>query len=188
MKKALVALLVAAMTILGMSGVATAQDEEETVVGTVESDPPAVPAAGEYTVTATGAGFIPDSTILLGSCQSPADTLTPGVSSVEEITAAAGAIDPLANCDLANALTITVDGDGAFEEEVTAEIGDNFFLTAGTITGAPQAGAVWIPIVDPAAAQLAVTGVESSHLALMGVALVLFGAVAVQAGRRRATI
>ncbi len=187
MKKMLAALLAVALMMLGLTGTASAQDEEP-VIGTVESDPPAVPAAGEYTVTATGAGFIPESTILLGSCISPADTLVPGVSTVEEITAAAGAIDALADCDLTTALTIETDADGAFEAEVTAEIGDNFFLSAGTITGAPQAGAVWIPIVDPAAAQLAVTGVESSHLALLGTALVLFGALAVQVSRRRATI
>ena len=184
MKKMLSALAIVAMLVLSVGGTAAAQDEEETVFGLVTSDPVTVPAAGEHTVTASGVDFIPDSTILLGSCVSPADTLVPGVSTEEEITAAAGAIDPFADCDIANALTVQTDGDGAFSAEVTATIGDNFFLTAGTITGPPQAGATWIPVVDPAAAQLAVTGAESGVLAGAGVAMIALGAVAVHRSRR----
>ncbi len=169
-----------------MASAAGAQDE--TVVGTVTSDPATVPAAGEYTVTATGAGFVPESLLLLGSCVSPADTLTAGVSTPEEIGAAAGEISPLEHCDIANALQVTTDADGGFTQEVTATIGDNFFLTAGTLPGAgdPQAGAVWVPIVDAAAAgQLAVTGVESGELAGAGIALVVAGAGALHLARRR---
>ena len=172
------------MLVVAFGSAAGAQDA---VIGSVESDPATVPEAGEATVTATGAGFLPDSVLLLGSCTSPADELVPGVSTVEEITAAAGAIDPLANCDLAGALQVTTDADGAFSSEVPADIGANFFLTAGTLDGA-QSGATWIPIVDPdAAAALAVTGTESSTLALIGAALLAVGMVAV-AGARRSEI
>lgn len=184
MKKILSAIAAAALLLVTFATAAGAQDA---VVGTVTSDPATVAEAGEHTVTASGSGFVPDSVLLLGSCTSPADELVPGVSSTEEITEAAGAIDPLANCDLANALQVTTDGDGNFTEDVTAEIGPNFFLTAGTLDQS-QAGAVWIPIVDPeAAAALAVTGAESSTLALVGAALLAVGMVAV-AGARRSEI
>lgn len=180
MKKALSALAAALLLVVSFAGVAGAQD---TVVGTVVSDPATVAEAGEHTVTATGSGYLPDSALLLGSCTSPADELVPGVSSVEEITAAAGEISPIVHCDLATALSIMTDSDGNFSEEVTANIGPNFFLTAGALDQS-QAGAVWIPIVDPDAAALAVTGTESMTFALMGAALLALGFVAVAGARR----
>lgn len=184
MKKFLSAIAVAGLVLVSFAGAAGAQDDE-TTVGTVTADPATVPAAGEHTFTASGEGFIPDSTILLGSCTSPSDTLVPGVSTDEEIVASGGEIDPLADCDLANALTIEVDADGNFTAEVTATVGDNFWVTAGTITGPAQAGGTWIPIVDAAAAgQLAVTGVDSGVLAGAGVAMIALGAVAVRHARR----
>lgn len=182
MKKILSALAAALLLTVTFASAAGAQDP---VIGTVVSDPATVPEAGEHTVNASGSGFLPDSVLLLGSCTSPADELTPGVSTVEEITAAAGAISPLENCDIANALQVTTDADGNFSQEVTAEIGANFFLTAGTLDQA-QSGATWIPIVDPeAAAALAVTGAESSNLALVGVALLALGSFALVGARRR---
>jgi len=193
MKKILASLAAALLLVLSLATAVGAQ--EDPVVGTVTSDPPTVPTAGEHTLTATGTGFVPDSTLLLGSCTSPADTLVAGVSTPDDITAAAVAISPLEHCDVANALQVTTDSDGSFEQEVTATIGDNFFLTAGTLPGQPdpQQGAVWVPIVaDEAAtgaaadeADLAVTGVESGMLAGVGVALLLIGASAVELGRRR---
>jgi len=182
MRKILSVLAVALLTLLATTGTVAAQDEP--VVGTVTSDPATVPEAGEQTVTASGEGFIPESTILLGSCTSPADTLVPGTSSEEDVLAAAVAIDPFADCDIAGALTIETDADGAFTAEVTAEIGPNFFLTAGTISGPPQQGAIWVPIVPEGAAQLAVTGVDSGVLAGAGVALIAMGAVAVRRSRQ----
>ncbi len=182
MKKILTALATAALLTVTFTSVAGAQDP---VIGTVVSDPATVPEAGEHTVTASGSGFLPDSVLLLGSCTSPADELTPGVSTTEEITAAAGSINPLENCDLTGALQVTTDADGNFTQEVTADIGANFFLTAGTLDQA-QSGATWVPIVDPdAAAALAVTGVESSNLALIGTALLALGTVALLGARRR---
>lgn len=184
MKKILSALAAVTLLLVTFASAAGAQDP---VIGSVESDPATVPEAGEHTVTASGSGFLPDSVLLLGSCTSPADELVPGVSSVEDATAAAGAISPLENCDIANALQVTTDADGNFSQEVTAEIGPNFFLTAGTLDQA-QSGATWIPIVDPeAAAALAVTGADSSTLALLGAALLAVGMVAV-AGARRSEI
>lgn len=183
MKKILSALAAVTLLLVTFASAAGAQDP---VIGTVESDPATVAEAGEHTVTATGSGYLPDSTLLLGSCTSPADELVPGVSTLEDIGAAAGAIG-IANCDVAGALQVTTDGDGNFSQEVTAEIGANFFLTAATLDQS-QTGAVWIPIVDPeAAAALAVTGTESSTLALIGAALLAVGMVAV-AGSRRSEI
>lgn len=180
MKKVLTALAAAMLLVVSFAGMAGAQD---TVVGTVVSDPATVPEAGEHTVTATGSGYLPDSDLLLGSCTSPADELVPGVSTPEEIGAAAGEISPIVHCDLATALSITTDSDGNFSQEVTANIGPNFFLTAGALDQS-QAGAVWVPIVDPDAAALAVTGAESSTFALIGAAMLVMGFFAVAGARR----
>ncbi len=178
--KKLLTMLAAIVMVAAFAAPAGAQD---TVTGTVEADPATVPAAGEHTLTANGSGFIPDTTILLGACTSPADTLVPGVSSVDEITEAALAIDALVDCDLATALNIEVDGDGNFSAEWTGEVGDNFFFSGGALDGS-QAGAVWVPIVDPAAAELAVTGAESWMIALFGVALLAVGALSLRGARR----
>lgn len=146
MRKALFALVAMVLASLSLAGTASAQDA---VIGTVTGDPAQVPAPGEYTMTATGADFIPDTQILLVACISPADTLVPGVSTLEEITAAATAIDALADCDIAAAQNVDVDSNGAWTAELTAEVGDNFFLSAGALDGS-QAGATWIPIVGEA--------------------------------------
>lgn len=181
MKKILTGLATTVLLVMTMATTANAQD---THIGTVESDPASVPEAGEYTLSAIGSDFLPDTDILLVACTSPADELVPGVSTVEEITAAGFAISPLENCDIANAATVSVDSDGAFSAELTVTVGPNFFFSAGTIDGT-QAGAAYVPIVDPAAAaQLAVTGVDSGMLAGAGAALVLMGAVAVRASRK----
>lgn len=208
MRKFLAAFVAVFVASFGFVGAAGAQQ-----IGTVESDPATVPEAGEYTLNASGSDYLPDTDILLGSCTSPADTLVPGVSTPEEITAAAGAIDPLADCDLASAQTVSVDADGNWSAEVTAEIGDNFFLTGGALDGSQQ-GATWIPIVDPAAADaaeeepaeeeaaeeepaeeeaaeeepadeaLADTGVETGLLAVVGFAVAAGGAMVVREARR----
>lgn len=181
MKKIVSAFAALLLAVLAFAPAAGAQD---THIGTVESDPASVPEAGEYTLTATGSDFLPDTDILLVACTSPADELVPGVSTIEEITAAGFAISPIADCDIANAAQVSVDSDGAFSEELTVTVGPNFFFSAGTIDGT-QAGAAYVPIVDPAvAAQLAVTGVDSGLLAGAGAALVLMGAVAVRASRK----
>lgn len=176
MKKTLAISATVLLAVLAFAVPAGAQDP---VVGDVTSDPATVAEAGEATVTASGSGFLPDSILLLGSCVSPADELVPGVSSTDEIIAAAGAIT-IDDCDLAGALQVTTDADGNFSQEVTADIGPNFFLTAGTLD-ASQTGAVWIPVVDPA---LAVTGVDSGVVAIVGLALLIAGAVAFAASRR----
>ena len=201
MRKALAAMVAIVLASLSMAGTAQAQDA---VIGTVTSDPATVPAAGEYTMTATGADFIPDTSVLLVACVSPADTLVPGVSELEEITAAATAINALADCDIANAQNVETDGAGGWTAELTAEVGDNFFLSAGALDGS-QAGATWIAIVpeaaaddaaddeadaeedagdDEAAADLADTGVETGLLAVVGTAVLGAGVLAVREGRR----
>ncbi len=181
MKKILAALATSALLVVTFATAAAAQDP---VIGTVVSDPATVPEAGEHTVIATGSGYLPDSVLLLGSCTSPADELIPGVSTLEEIGAAAVAISPTEHCDLATALQVTTDSDGGFTQEVTADIGANFFLSAGALDGS-QAGATYVPIVDPAL--LAVTGVESTTILLIGATLLMLGMVAV-AGSRRSEI
>jgi len=148
MRKLFVALVALVLASLSLAGTAQAQDA---VIGTVTAEPASVPEAGEYTMTATGSDFIPDTAILLVKCISPADTLVPGASDLEEITAAAQAISPLADCDIAAAQNVEVDGDGGWTAELTADVGDNFFLSAGALDGS-QAGATWVPIVGAAAA------------------------------------
>lgn len=183
MRKALVVLVALVAASFGFSGVASAQD---TVIGTVTADPAAVPAAGEYDLTATGSGFIPDTSILLGKCTSPAPTLVPGVSTLEEITAAAGAISTLVDCDVASAQNVEVDGEGNWSASVTAEVGDNFFLSAGALDGS-QAGATWVPIVDAGAAggeELPNTGVDTGLLAVIGGAVLGAGALMTREARR----
>ncbi|MEM7094225.1 MAG: hypothetical protein AAF567_14580 [Actinomycetota bacterium] len=181
MRKFIAILAAALMASLAFAGTAAAQEAH---IGMLESDPPIVPEAGEYTLTATGTDWLPDTSILLVSCISPADTLTFGESSVEEITEAALAIDPLTHCDLATAVPIDVDGDGNFSAELTAEVGDNFFFSAGALDGS-QAGATWIPIGDPAAAAgLADTGVETGLLAVIGTAVLGAGVLVVREARR----
>lgn len=204
MRKALIAMVAMVLASLSLVGTAQAQDA---VIGTVTSDPAQVPAPGEYTMMATGADFIPDTQILLVACVSPADTLEPGVSDLEEITAAATAIDALADCDIGAAQNVDVDSDGAWSAELTAEVGDNFFLSAGALDGS-QAGATWIPIVgeatdaadDEAEAEegdeeeateeeateepLAETGVETGVLAVIGASVLGAGALALRESRR----
>ncbi len=199
MRKALVAMVAIMLASLSLAGTAQAQ---EVVIGTVVSDPATVPEAGEYTMTATGSDFIPDTSVLLVSCVSPADTLVPGTSDLAEITAAAVEIDALADCDIANAQNVEVDGDGGWSAELTAEVGDNFFLSAGALDGS-QAGATWIAIVPAAAAadagddeaadddaaeseedELAETGVETGLLAVVGTAILGAGVLIAREGRR----
>lgn len=199
MRKALVAMVAIMLASLSLAGTAQAQD---VVIGTVVSDPATVPEAGEYTMTATGSAFIPDTSVLLVACVSPADTLVPGTSDLAEITAAAGEINALADCDIANAQNVEVDGDGGWSAELTAEVGDNFFLSAGALDGS-QAGATWIAIVPAAAAddagddeaadddaaeseeeELAETGVETGLLAVVGTAILGAGVLIAREGRR----
>lgn len=196
MRKLLTALLAVLVASLSFMGAAGAQDAH---IGTVESDPASVPEAGEYTLTANGSDWLPDTSILLTACVSPADTLVPGVSTLDEIVAAAGEISPLEHCDLATAAPIDVDSDGNFSAELTATVGDNFFFSAGALDGS-QAGATWIPIVDPAAAaaaaddaaeeepaeeeDLAETGVETGLLAVVGTAVLGAGVMVAREARR----
>ena len=192
MRKFVIALAAVFVASLGLVGAAGAQDAH---IGTIEADPATVPEAGEYTLTANGSGWLPDTSILLTSCISPADTLVPGVSDLDTIVAAAGQIDALTHCDLATAVPIDVDGDGNFTAELTAEVGDNFFFSAGALDGS-QAGATWIPIVDPAAAAaaaddageeddaLAETGVETGLLAIIGTAVLGAGVMVAREARR----
>jgi LPXTG-motif cell wall-anchored protein len=181
MRKALVVMVAILLASLSLAGTAQAQDA---VIGTVTSDPAAVPEAGEYTMTATGSAFIPDTAILLVSCVSPADTLVPGTSDLAEITAAALAISALADCDFAKAQNVEVDGDGAWSAELTATVGDNFFLSAGALDGS-QAGATWIPIVPSGAgSELAKTGIETGLLAVVGTAILGAGVLLTREGRR----
>lgn len=202
MRKALVAILAIVVASLSLIGTASAQDA---VVGTVESDPATVPEAGEYTLTANGSDFIPDTAILVLKCVSPADVLVPGVDDLESITAAALEIDPLADCDIGAAQNVDVDGDGNWTTELTAEVGDNFFLSAGALDGS-QAGATWVAVVPEAAEEepaeedaeeeeaddedaaddtaLADTGVETGLLAVVGTAVLGAGVLLVREGRR----
>ncbi|MGI9623908.1 MAG: hypothetical protein ACR2PK_13820 [Acidimicrobiales bacterium] len=143
MKRLLTLALTAAMMVLVFASPANAQDDP--VIGTVTSDPASVPEAGEYTLVATGEGFIPDSMILLGACVAPGDVLVPGVSTPEEVSEAGFSIDPLADCDLDTTQSVTVDADGNFTAEWTGEVADNFFFSAGALDGS-QAGAAWIPV------------------------------------------
>lgn len=202
MRKALAALLAIVLASLSLAGTASAQDA---VVGTIVSDPQTVPEAGEYTLTATGSEFIPNTAVLLVKCVSPAPTLVPGQSDLEEITAAALEIDALADCDIGAAQNVEVDSDGGWTAELTAEVGDNFFLSAGALDGS-QAGATWVAVVpegagDPADveaadeeaaaddeeaddAELADTGVETGLLAVIGTAVLGAGVLLAREGRR----
>ena len=178
MRKALMAMVAIVLASLSMAGTAQAQDR---VVGTVASDPAMVPAAGEYTMTATGADFIPDTSVLLVACVSPAATLVPGVSDLAEIVAAGVAITPLTDCNLAGAQNVEVDGNGGWTAVLTAEVGDNFFLSAGDLDGS-QAGATWIPIVPSSG--LPNTGAETGLLAIVGTAVLGAGVLVAGVGRR----
>lgn len=158
MRKALIAAVAIVLASMGLAGTASAQDA---VIGTVTADPAQVPAPGEYTFSATGADFIPETQILLVACVSPAETLVPGESDLEAITAAATAIDALADCDIGNAQNVDVDADGAWAAELTATVGDNFFLSAGALDGS-QAGATWIAIVPEDSADAAAEDEEAA--------------------------
>lgn len=183
MRKLMVALLAIMLASLAMAGTASAQDA---VRGTVTADPASVAAAGEQTFTATGADFIPNTSILLVKCTSPGDALVPGVSTLEEITAEGESINALADCDLGGAQNVDVDGDGNWTAELTADVGDNFWLSAGALDGS-QAGATWVPIVSPALiseGDLADTGVETGLMAVIGAAVLAAGVMVAREGRR----
>jgi len=187
MKKILAALATSALLVVTFASAAGAQD---TVVGTIVPDPATVPEAGEYTITVNGSGFIPDTPIVVGTCTGAGDVLVAGVASDEDIAAMltetmAGLAD---NCDLATLASVDVDGDGNFLQDFTATVGDNFVIAGGALD-LSQAGGTWIPIVDPAAAEaaaeLAVTGVQSTTILLVGATLLVLGMVAVAGTRRR---
>jgi hypothetical protein len=192
MKKILAALATSALLVITFASAAGAQD---TVVGSVVSDPATVPEAGEYTMTISGSGFIPDTTVVVGPCTGAGDVLVAGVSTDDEISAMltetlTGFTD---NCDLTTIASVDIDADGNFTQEFTATVGDNFVIGAGALD-LSQGGGTWIPIVDPAAAaaaaettELAVTGVQSTTILLMGATLLVLGMVAV-AGARRSEI
>ena len=173
--------ILASLSILFALGLVLVAPAGAQTVGTIATDPPLVPAAGEYEITANGSGYIGGTDILVGSCTAPGDALVFGVSTVEEITATLQGIDPLADCDLAGAQTVTVSDDGTWSLTGTFTVGDNFSFTAGTLDQS-QAGATWVPIGDPAL--LAVTGVDSWAIALIGMGLMAVGAVALYGSRR----
>ena len=185
MKKLLAVLAATLIATLAFAVPAGAQDA---VRGTMVADPPTVPEAGEYEFTITGTEFIPETDILLTSCTAPGDALVPGVSTDEEIVSTGEGIaaDILGNCDIPNAINVTTDAEGGFTATLTATVGDNTFINAGTLD-ASQTGGTWVPVVDAeAAAALAVTGVDSADIALIGVMFLLVGALAVVASRRLA--
>lgn len=188
MRKLFLALMVLVLAGVGLAGTASAQDAQ---LGTVTADPQTVPAPGEYTFAATGAGFIPDTDILVLKCTAPGDALVPGAS-VEEITATALMIDPLADCDVGAAQNVAVDSDGNWTASLTAEVGDNFFLSAGDLAGT-QAGVTWVPIIpepeaiseEPAAdEELPNTGVETTLMGVIGVAVLGAGVLVAREARR----
>lgn len=178
MRKILLTVAVLIVAGLGLAGPASAQD---THIGAVTAEPASVPEAGEHEFTVNGSDFLPDTSIIVGMCVSPADTLVPGTSSVEEITAAANEIDALTHCDIANAVPVDVDGDGNWSVTLNADVGDNFFVSAGALDGS-QAGATWIPIV-PAGA-LPETGAETGLIAIVGASALAGGALVLREARR----
>lgn len=173
--------LLATLSILFAIGLMLAAPAGAQTVGTVETDPPLVPAAGEYEITANGSGYIGGTDVLVGSCTAPGDALVFGVSTLEEISATLGSIDPLADCDLAGAQTVTVADDGTWSLTGTFTVGDNFSFTAGTLDQS-QVGATWVPIGDPAL--LAVTGADTWALMLVAVGMLALGAGALYGSRR----
>lgn len=193
MRKVLIAVVAIVVASLSLTTAAEAQDD--VVQGTVVADPATVPEAGEYTFTATGSEFIPDSSVLVLKCVLPGDLVT----TVEGAVAAAANLNPLADCDIASAQNVAVDGDGGWTAELTAEVGDNFLLSAGALDGS-QAGGAWVPIVPAAAeeepaeeeaeaeeapaADLADTGVETGLLAVVGAAVLGAGVLVTREGRR----
>lgn len=191
MRKFFAVLMATLVATMFMAGAAGAQD---VVIGEMTPDPATVPEAGEYEITASVTGMIPDSTVLMSVCTAPGDDLVPGVSTPEDIAAALGAISPLEHCDVANAVTVQVDSDGNFTQAMTVTIGTNTVFSAGALDGSQIAG-TWVPVVDPAAAaaaqeaaELAVTGAESWMLAALGAVLVMLGVTAVHGSRRFDTV
>jgi hypothetical protein len=183
MRSLIGALAIAVMTIMVLATPAGAQDMQ---VGELVADPATVPEAGEYEITANGSGMIPDTEILISSCVSPADDLVPGVSTEDEIVAAAEMLG-LETCDIANAQSVSVDSDGNFTVTATITVGVNTFLTAGDIAQT-QAATTWIPIVAAEPTQLAETGATTLPLLLAALALVSVGGMAVVAARRFGTV
>lgn len=183
MRKLLSVVAAAFLLSVAFAGGASAQ---ETHFGMIDADPAAVPEAGEYTLVANGTGWLPDTSILLTSCTAPGERLVPGEAELEDILEAAGRIDPFQHCDLVTAAAIDVDSDGNFTAEMVAEVGDNFFFTAGALDGS-QAGAAWIPIgvPEPAADEaLADTGVETGLLAVIGAGVLGAGVMIAREARR----
>ena len=184
MRKLLATLSVLFAVVLVLAAPAGAQDE--TVIGSVEVNPPLVPEAGTYDLEVTGTGFIPDTDVVVGTCTAPGDTLVFGESSTEEITAAVSETLTgfTTNCDLANLVTASVDSSGNVTATFSgATVGDNLIVGVGALDQS-QGGGTWVPIGDPAAAQLAVTGVDSWTVTLFGIGLLALGAGALYGSRR----
>lgn len=172
--------LLAILSIVFAVGLLAAPAGAQTT-GTITTDPPVVPEAGEYEITANGSGYIGGTDILVGSCTAPGDALVFGQSTTDEITATLQAINPLEDCDLAGAQTVTVNDDGTWTLTGTYTVGDNFSFTAGTLDQS-QVGATWVPIGDPAV--LAVTGADTWAITLVGIGLLALGAGLLFGSRR----
>ena len=184
MRKFVAVLVAVFVASLSLMGTASAQDAE-THIGTLEADPASVPEAGEYSITANGSGWLPDTSLILTTCTYPGDTLVFGEATEEEISAALTETLTgfLENCDLAAALPTDVDGDGNFTVELTAEVADNFVLGAGALDQS-QGGATWIPIVaaeaiseEAEAADIVTTAVESGEFPTLVAAVEAAGLV-----------
>ena len=103
-------------------------------------DPPTVPDFGFYTFSLTGSGFTPNSQVFLVVCTAPGDALTPDTSQAELVAAMAQITQD--DCDLANAIPVTVGPRGSFDAKAEGTVGaTNFVWIASDIAETEVAAA-----------------------------------------------
>ena len=115
-----------------------APEQEETGPSLVV-DSPTVPLAGDHDFTITGTGFDPSLTIFVLECTIPGDPVSVDTSAedLEAAVAQAGRSD----CDLTTAQPVSLDSNGSFSVQRSADIRPNFMWVASDAAETQNASA-----------------------------------------------
>lgn len=102
-------------------------------------DPAVVPLAGNYDFTISGAGFDPGLGIFVLICTIPGGPVT-HETPTEDLEAAMAQVDR-SDCDLSTAQSVSVESDGSFSVQRSADVGENFLWVAADAAETQTAGA-----------------------------------------------
>ncbi len=153
------------------AGSASAQDQ------TLTADPAAVPEPGTYEITLNGAGYT----------LSSVNFVICGTADMDAITGPAGGAGLIAECGGFGS-AVDLEADGTYTATETVEIGEDGVAFGLFQLAADGEGAFVTVEVDPDAAMLAETGVETSVLVIIGAGIALAGLMVFGLSRRLRTL